>query len=215
MIVKMYMSRDVQTVTPQARMSEAIVKMKRHKIRRLIVVNDSDNVVGVVCHRDIALHFPSDSNPFSVSGLDTLKEDKEIADLISNRVISIEQDRPIEEAAKKMSIHRIGGLPVVHRDKLVGVITESDIFRVFTELLSRNEQTARVTFDLEKKENIWPILIDSAQKYDLNLLSFLRYKFNDRLYGVAQIYGDSEEKIGQFVEALWLSGYSVENVLRG
>lgn len=212
-IVRMYMTRDVKVVSPSTPMSAAILEMMRQKVRRLVVTDSNERVIGIVCERDIASHFPSEVNPFSVAGVDALEEDCPVSALIGHRVITIGQDEPIEAAARIMSSNHIGGLPVLRDGKLVGIITESDIFRALTSFLSGKEGMVRVTFDMQEHEQVLSFLTESVKKYEVSLLSFLRYQFAGRTFGVANIEGRSKKKIESFIEELWDTGHRVENVL--
>jgi len=107
--------------------------MTTRRIRRLIVTQ-SERIVGVVCHRDIADALPSNVNPFSVYALEEAEFRGTISDVMKFPVITIERDQPIEQAAQLMSQHHIGGLPVTQKGKLVGIITEPDVFRALKDL---------------------------------------------------------------------------------
>jgi len=135
MIVDMCMTRTVETVTPETSLTQAVERMNARGIRRLVVVRGKI-IVGIVCRQDIVQAFPPDLNPFSVAGVDGLPNLGTVADVMHSPAITVSADEPIEAAARRMTEHHIGGLPVVQGDRLVGIITESDIFRVFSKLLS-------------------------------------------------------------------------------
>lgn len=205
------MTKDVQTVSPETSMHEAIAKMVRHKIRRLVVLSTEGRIIGIVSEGDIAKNYPSNVNPFSAAGPESIPGAKDVRGILSKNVITISQNQPLEEAAKVMADYHVGGLPVEHDNKLVGIITESDIFRAFVRILSSEEGTARITFGLSENENILSFLIELVKKHNVKLLSFLNYQSQGRNFGVAKISG---RQIQGFVDELWDSGHSVENVLR-
>lgn len=213
MIVQMYMTRDLITVTAETPMSRAIHIMMQNKIRRLVVA-DKDQVQGMVCQRDIFNHFPHDVNPFSAGGVDALKKDLKIWQIMTENPMVVDSRDPIEIAAKKMANHHIGGLPVVRSGRLVGIITESDVFRALASILSPEKDSVRVTFDPDDETDTLLQIYELGRKFELNLLSFLTYEFNGRTRAVANLESDTEEKIQRFVNALWHDGHMVENVLR-
>jgi acetoin utilization protein AcuB len=167
MIVDMCMTRSVETVTPETTLTEAVHRMNARNIRRLVVVKNRA-ILGMVCKQDIVRAFPPDLNPFSVAGIDALPSLGTVADVLQSPVITIEADQPIEAAARRMTEHHIGGLPVVQGDKLVGIITESDIFRVFSKLLSGQPGSIRITFDITDQAaalGSWVRLSDTKSPY--------------------------------------------------
>jgi len=153
MIVEMYMNKDVKIISPEASLVEATRKMFQHQIRRL-VVTIGESVIGIVCYRDLANAFPDHINPFSAFGLAELNLTTKIREIMKYPVITVDPSEPIERAAWLMTKHRIGVLPVTSKEKLVGIITESDIFRIFTNLLSGEVGSVRITFDLTESENV-------------------------------------------------------------
>src|ERR1017187_3874378 len=102
MIVGMYMTRDAEVVSPEASLGEAIRKMSRRRIRRLVVTN-KDAIVGMVCHRDLVNAFPDHVNPFSPVAETTAASADKIVRIMKSPVITIEHDKPIEQAARLMT----------------------------------------------------------------------------------------------------------------
>jgi acetoin utilization protein AcuB len=96
-------------------------------------------------------------------------------------------------------------------DKLAGIITESDIFRAFTELLSGRGDAVRVTFSLTEGENVLSFLAETTQTYGLTLLSFISCHDGNRRLAVANVRG---ARVQDFVDELWKAGHSVVSVLR-
>jgi acetoin utilization protein AcuB len=68
-----------------------------------------------------------------------------VSEVMSNNVMSVTEDTPIEQAARIMADNKIGGLPVLRDGHVVGIITETDLFKVFLELLGAREAGVRVT----------------------------------------------------------------------
>lgn len=211
----MYMTRDVHSVSTETKMSKAIQIMMQKKVRRLVVTDVANHVIGIICQRDIFVHFPEHANPFSIDGIDALVDDMPVSSLMSGNVISINSKDPIEVAAKKMSDYRIGVLPVLHKNKLVGIITESDLFRAFVKILAIEGKNVRITFDLDGQEDILMFLIQLCQKHELTLISFLRYRDKAINQGVVNVCSHPKGSIDNFVDELWRSGHTVSNILRG
>jgi acetoin utilization protein AcuB len=104
-----------------------------HHIRRLPVV-DGDTLVGIVSERDLLRAMPSPATSLSVWEIPELLNRLLVREVMTRHVVVVHAETPIQEAAQLMVDHKIGGLPVVDDGRVVGVITETDIFRVFVGL---------------------------------------------------------------------------------
>lgn len=210
MIVGMYMTRDVEVISPTTSLVEAINRMSTRRIRRLVVTQGT-SILGMVTYRDLVEAFPPYINPFSVIGVEQTTVAGTIETIMKRAVIVIDEHEPVERAAELMTRHHIGCLPVTQKGVLVGIITESDIFRVFSELLAERDGAVRITFDLTEREKVLTFLEDATHTLDLDLLSFLTYHENNRRLAVARVQGAQVDKL---IDKLWESGHSVVNVLR-
>jgi CBS domain-containing protein len=129
-LVRDWMSKNVITVTPETTLPEAHRLMTEHKIRRLPVVKDG-KVVGIVTRGDIRGAEPSEATSLSIWELNYLLSRLRVEEIMTPNPITIPPDATIGEAAQLMLKHKISGLPVVDaQGALVGIITESDIFRL-------------------------------------------------------------------------------------
>jgi acetoin utilization protein AcuB len=163
----------------------------------------------MVCKQDIIRVFPPDLNPFSVASVDGLPSLGTVGDIMSKPVITIEADQPIEAAAQRMTEQHIGGLPVVQGEKMVGIITESDIFRVFSKLLSGQTGSARITFDITQSPDALPQLLALCRDLKLDLTSMITFVDGTRRLAVARVSGANQHRL---IEKLWDAGHSVLNV---
>jgi len=210
MIVGMYMTRDVETIAPDTTLIDAIHTMSRRQIRRL-VVTDEGNIVGMVGHRDLAYAFPDHINPFSPVAVTRTASAGKVRTIMKHPVITVEEDKPIERAAALMTEHHISCLPVTSGGKLVGIITESDIFRALAKVLSDKGDSVRITFDLTESEDVLSFLARTIEKYDLTLSSFITFHDNDRRFAVVSVHG---QRVRSLVNELWQSGHRVVSVLQ-
>jgi acetoin utilization protein AcuB len=145
MFVRERMTKHPVTVTPETSLHDALRIMREEKVRRLPVLNRQGKLVGIVLERDLLYASPSPATTLSVYELNYLVAKITIGELMTRDVITVEDDCPIEVAARIMADHRISGLPVMRDGALVGMITESDLFRVFLELLGARTGGLRVT----------------------------------------------------------------------
>jgi len=145
MLVKERMSRHPITISPDVSLHDALRIMNQEKVRRLPVLDKKGKLVGIVLEKDLLYASPSPATSLSVYELNYLVSKITVEELMSREVITVEEDCPLEEAARIMVDNNIGGLPVMRRDQLVGMITESDLFKVFLELLGARSLGLRVT----------------------------------------------------------------------
>ncbi|MFM7583470.1 MAG: CBS domain-containing protein [Caldilinea sp.] len=135
MLVRDRMTSPAVTVTAETPFQDALKLMRDRRLRRLPVVDSAGRVVGIVSESDLLHASPSPATSLSVWEVNYLLWKLKIGDIMTHRVLTIEEETPIEDAASLMVNNKIGGLPVVDgRDRLVGVITETDIFRAFVEM---------------------------------------------------------------------------------
>lgn len=116
------------TIGPQTRLPRIKSIMRERYIRRVLVVQD-DRLLGIVTLGDVRNAFPSDASALSIYELSYLLDRVTAADIMRAGVITIEADMPVSEAARIMLTQKISGIPVLQSGRLVGIITESDIFR--------------------------------------------------------------------------------------
>ena len=146
MLVKERMTSPAMTVTPDISFQDALKLMRDHKFRRIPVVDHEGKLIGIVSERDLLHASPSPATSLSVWEVNYLLWKLKVADIMTHHVITIDQDAPIEDAANLMVTRKIGGLPVVdHAGKVAGVITETDIFKAFAEMLGSGEKGLRLT----------------------------------------------------------------------
>jgi acetoin utilization protein AcuB len=139
------MSHNPQTILPDVPVAEALQRMKREKVRRFPVVDKQGRLVGIVSHSDLLYASPSSATSLSMWEISYLMSQIKVKEVMTKQVITVAEDAPVEEAARLMVEHKIGGLPVVHDGQLVGIITESDLFKVFLEIFGAREKGIRLT----------------------------------------------------------------------
>ena len=149
MLVKNRMTTPALTVTPEASFQDALKLMRDHKFRRIPVVDHDGKLVGIVSERDLLHASPSPATSLSVWEVNYLLWKLKVGDIMTHHVITISPEAPIEDAANLMVTRKIGGLPVVNNaHEVIGVITETDIFKAFAELMGGGEKGLRLTLQV-------------------------------------------------------------------
>jgi acetoin utilization protein AcuB len=147
MLVREWMSRQPVTITVDMSITEALRVMRQKQVRRLPVLDEAGNMVGIVSESDLLYASPSPVTSLSIYEMHDLLTRLKVSELMAQDVVTVTADTPLEEAARTMADSKIGGLPVVEDGRLVGIITETDIFKVFLEMLGARESGIRITLE--------------------------------------------------------------------
>ena len=171
MLVKERMSHHPITITPDTSLHDALRIMREEKIRRLPVLDKKGKLVGIVLEKDLLYASPSPATSLSVYELNYLVSRIKVQDLMSREVITVCEDCPLEEAARVMADNHISGLPVMRGDTLVGMITESDLFKTFLELLGARIRGLRVAIKVPEQPGFLARLTQSLAAHGANIIS--------------------------------------------
>lgn len=174
MLVKDRMSAPVVTVPHDTPIMDALDLMKQRNIRRLPVVKKG-KMVGIVSDKDLLNAAPSDATTLSVWELNYMIAKITVGDVMSKPVISIAPDTPIENAAYIMAKEKIGGLPVVDEGHLVGLITETDLFKIFIEMMDPQQKGVRVTALIPDKRGQLAVLTQAVAEAGGEFVSFEQF----------------------------------------
>ncbi len=148
MRVSEIMSQEIVTITPDKRVGQALQLMQKHQIRHLPVL-EGGRMVGWITSRDLREVL-----------LASMLEKITVADVMIKAPISVSAEMGIEEAARLIKEHKIGGMPVLEGDKLVGVITMLDVIGAFLTMLSLIRNSSRLDLLIEDK----PEALEAAAK---------------------------------------------------
>ncbi len=146
MLIRERMNRNPVLCAPDLPVNDAFDLMKKERIRRIPVVDKHGKLVGIVSDKDLLRVTPSPATTLSAYELPYLLSKVKVQDVMTKKVITVTEDTPIENAARIMVDNKIGGLPVVNDDgAVVGIITETDIFKTFLELIGARKVGVRIT----------------------------------------------------------------------
>jgi CBS domain-containing protein len=158
-----WMSTNLVTIDPRTTLPEAYKLMKQFDIRRLPVI-DFGKLVGIITLGDIREARPSQVTSLSIYELNYLLSQLKIDRIMSADPITISNEATIGQAAKLMYENKIGCLPVMEGERLIGLITESDIFRVIArgvgeipaEIVSIPKKVRTREASEERRRNVFP-----------------------------------------------------------
>lgn len=150
MLVGERMSKPVITISPETPIAEVMNMMKVEHVRRFPVVKEG-KLVGIVSDKDILNASPSPVSTLSIWEMNYLLNKITVNEVMMKNVMTVTEDTPIEQAARIMADNKIGGLPVMRDAGVVGIITETDLFKMFLEIMGAREMGIRVTVLLVEK----------------------------------------------------------------
>ena len=175
MFVKNKMTTNPYTISPDQTIPDAHELLTKHNIRRLPVVKDG-KLVGVVSNIDISRSSPSKATSLSINELTYILSKTKISKVMTKNPITISPNALLEEAAILMRDNGVSFLPVVENGKLVGIITESDIFDSFIELMGFREKGTRLTIEVEDEPGIMSHLAGIFAIHGANITNVAVYR---------------------------------------
>jgi acetoin utilization protein AcuB len=144
MLVRELMTPNPVIVHPDTSVPEALRLMRERKVRRLPVIDAHGRLVGIVSDKDLLWASPSPATTLAVWEIPDLLGKLKVEKVMTHDVITVSEKTPLEEAARIMADKKIGGLPVMQGPDLVGIITETDLFKSLLELLGGRRSGVRI-----------------------------------------------------------------------
>ncbi len=173
MLVKNWMSPKMVTIGVKDSMDLAIRKLKENDIR-MMPVTDGDALVGVITDRDLKRASASDATTLDIHELLYLISRIRVGEIMSRKPITVEEDFTIEEAADILLNNKISGLPVVDGTKrLVGVITQSDIFKALISLTGYGKRGVQFGFEADDRPGSIKDLADVVRGFGGRIASIM------------------------------------------
>ena len=173
MFVKDIMTRDPVTVRPESDPLAAVAILKCADFRRLPVIDSEGNLVGIVVSADLEVFLSKAGSP------GVMKRQHRVDQVMRRSVVTVTPDCPLEEAAQLMVDHKIGGLPVVEGDRLIGIITDTDIFSQFAHVLGAGTNWLRLTVQVPNVPGALADLIMRIAQEGGNITSVVAYDEGD------------------------------------
>jgi acetoin utilization protein AcuB len=180
MFVEKWMTPNPFTLTAEDTVSFAAMEMSRRKFRHIPIVEQTilgKRLVGIVSKYDLARAFPDHLNPFSLE-VDWDSVPKPLSAVMTKKVYTVTVDCPIEEAARMLRTHRIGALPVLRDGRVIGIITESDLFDAIISMTAAKSGGVRILVESDMATSPIPAVIDLSRQHKLEILSIMSFHEN-------------------------------------
>ena len=206
------MTKNPMTVTADTKVDEVAHLMKKHNFRRLPVVDDG-KLVGFLSDSDLMRVAPSPATTLSRYEINSLLAKICVRDIMKKEVISVNVDATIEEAALIMYKNKIGGMPVVsNMGAVVGVITETDIFKTFVDVMGLADGKTRITLEVTDKIGVVKDIAEIFGQAGVSIDSLITCKKEDNKYEIV-IRGDITN-IDDIKAKLEAKGYKVVHTVK-
>lgn len=174
MLIREWMTKDVITVTPDTSMMKASKILKENRIRRLPVVDAEGRLIGIVSDRDIKEASPSKATTLDMHELYYLLSEIKVKDIMTRDPFTVRADDTVETVALNMIEKRIGGLPVIDdAGKLVGIISDSDVFKVLITITGVRHGGVQFAFELENTPGTLKPIVDTLREHNARIISIL------------------------------------------
>lgn len=210
MYVKNKMTANPYTISPDASIIDAVELMKEKKLRRLPVVKNG-KVEGILTKNDLQQVSPTKATSLSIFEINYLLSKTTVKDAMTRETVTISPESLLEEAAVIMRNKKIGILPVIENDRIVGVITESDILDAFIDILGFKASGSRITIETRDVPGALAEIAGIFKSCESNITHIVAYRNTDKSYDVIRTdSSDTDELEKQLLE----HGYRIEHILK-
>jgi len=187
MIIERRMTRNPVTATPDMSIAEASALMKQEKVHRLPVLDKEKKLVGIITEKDILYATPSPASSLSIHEMAYLLSKLTVKKLMSKNVVTINKDTTVEEAARMMVDQDLSSLPVLEGDKLIGIVTKSDMFKILLELFGARHFGVRVSFIVEDKPGTIAKISQALSEQGIDIITFGTFMGTDPTNAICTI----------------------------
>ncbi len=214
MIIELRMTRNPVTATPDMSVIEASGLMKKEKVHRLPVLDKNKKLVGIISEKDILYASPSPVSSLSIHEMAYLLSEMKVKKLMSRNVVTITRDTTVEEAARLMVDQDLSSLPVVENDKLIGIVSKSDLFKILLELFGARHFGVRVSFLVEDKPGTIANIARAISEAGGDIITFGTFMGTDPTNAVCtiKVQGIEKDKVVEIIKPLVLQITDVREV---
>ena len=174
MLVQDVMQTKLFTVTPETTLPEALRQTGQRGVRHLPVL-DGDRLVGIVSDRDLKRAMASSATSLEVHELNYLLDRLRVGEIMTRKVITIGRMFPIEAAGSLMVREKIGALPVTDDARLVGLVTETDVLRLFVRALGAGEPSSRLDVVLDNRPHALAEAVQTVEASGADISSIVTF----------------------------------------
>ncbi|MFW6362972.1 MAG: CBS and ACT domain-containing protein [Spirochaeta sp.] len=204
MTVAKMMTRNPYTVDWNTPVTDAQALMRREKFHRLPVLSKHKKLIGIISEKDLLYAAPSPATSLNVYEMNELLNKLKVSEVMTEDVITIDETTLIEDAARIMVDNNIGGLPVMRGEVLIGIITESDLFRLFIELFGTRRPGLRLSLLVPEKRGEIAAITTAISENGANIISVGTFPGEDPTNHtvIMKVEDIERDKISEILEPL-------------
>ena len=179
MLISKIMTRNPIYVNPELSLTDARAKMDREEIGHLPVLNKNNDLVGLITRADLLKASPSLATSLDGFEINYLLAKLTVEKAMVRNVITVQEDEIVEKAAKIMADRYIGSLPVMNGTLLVGIVTDTDIFRFFVNAFGARHKGVRITINAKEQPGQIAALAGAVAKEGGNIVALVTSEGDD------------------------------------
>jgi len=204
MTVNSVMTRNPITLEPHDTVTDADSIMEREKIHRIPIIDQHKKLVGIVARTDVLKAEPSTATTLTVYEVNNLLAKLTLDKIMTRKVVTVTPDTLVEDAARLLVDKDIGGLPVMQGETLVGIVTESDLFRLLIDLFGTRHKGVRATLRVPEQPGELADMTHAIAEAGGNIVSLGSFSGNDVTNAVltVKVAGIGEDALRKLLDPL-------------
>jgi len=212
MKVSKIMTRNPVFIHPDLSLSDARSLMDREKVGHIPVLNKNNELVGLITKVDLLKAGPSPATTLDVYEISYLLSKLTVDKVMEKKVITVQENEVVEEAARIMADNGIGCLPVLNGSLLTGIITDTDIFHFFINAYGARHKGIRITINFKERPGQLADFAAALAEKGGNIVAFVTSEGDDIAHrrATSKITGISRAAVEEAVGSL--EGVEIEDI---
>lgn len=212
MFVKLWMQKDLITIRPDETIANASALMDEHQIRRIPVTDTDNRLLGIISKEDLKNALPSAVDASLDETARALANLVSVETFMTRNPITVNPQDTLEEVAVIMRKRKVGGIPVTENGYLVGIITESDLFEAFVEVLGGKNKDTRIELSINHDHATIYKIFDVLATYDTPINNIVICNNHSAQSKIMTLRIDSAQT-QTIVDGLWDIGCKITSVI--
>ncbi|MCL1927359.1 MAG: CBS domain-containing protein [Treponema sp.] len=179
MLVSQVMTKNPVYIDPDSSLIETQSLMDKEKIKYLPVLDKNNTLVGIITREDLAKAGPSGATTLDMYEISYLLSQMKVSEVMINKVITVDENETIEEAARIMADKGIDSLPVMNCSVLVGIVTDTDLFNLYQNIFGERHKGVRVIITVDEKPGQIAAIATAISERGGNIVSFVSCEGED------------------------------------
>ena len=202
MIIRDVMTKSPVTVTEDTTVTDAKALMTKNNFSKLPGLDKAQRLVGFITKNDIQKASPSDAPTLDMFELGYVLSKLTVGKFMTKKVLTVQETEVVEEAARIMVDNNIGCIPVMDDDVLVGIVTENDLFRLFTEIFGARHSGVRAVISLPDKPGQLSKITNQIAELKGNLVSVVTRELKDASFrrSTIKVTGITKEQMENILQ---------------